>query len=567
MLLGDQGHGELTIQDGGVMNHTGGDRMVLVGANSGSHGLATVTGPGSQWNLFQQGKLTELIIGGYGHGTLQVAAGGVVSSGSSSIGLGNAESESGTTQSVGVATITGHGSQWNIARDLVVGHRFRGSGTLNVTEGGLVTSSDSTVGSDNGAEGVVTITGKGSHWNMSGNLVVGRTGHGTLNVLDDGLVSVHGTTEIGAGSVVHVDGGRFEFGKTSWDDFATIKADRGSMAGVVTHDGDSAVDSLHAFRNSGVELFDVQVENHGTLHGHGSVDVGVLNHGTIDVKAGEQLQFAGRGSMNVGEIKNSGGEIRFQHDLVNRHGGLIEGHGQFRAGDGWTNEGLIQMTGDAEIHGDLKNSFSGSDTTDIGIHISNGHTVTFHDDVTMVAGNRNVAIGEDGYAVFRGSYNGGTEGPGAVQMLGDLRPGNSAGAVRFEGDLQMGQSSTTSLELGGLFDGGGDRSLTEFDWIDAMGNVELAGALNVELIDGFELHRGNVFEVFRISGTLSGQYNGLGEGALVGRFGNQDVFITYGGGDGNDIALFTSTVPEPTTMLIWSLLAGLGMTTRRRGRR
>ena len=234
------------------------------------------------------------------------------------------------------------------------------------------------------------------------------------------------------------------------------------------------------------------------------------------------------------------------------------------AGDGWTNEGLIQMTGDADIHGDLKNSFSGSDTTDIGIHISNGHTVTFHDDVTMVAGNRNVAIGEDGYAVFRGNYNGGAEGPGAVQMLGDLRPGNSAGAVRFEGDLQMGQSSTTSLELGGLFDGGGDRSLTGFDWIDAMGNVELAGALDVLLIDSFELAAGMSLEILKVGGTLTGQYYGLDEGRKVGSFSGINLYITYAGGEGNSVTLFSRAVPEPSTLLL--ALLGLAMLPRRRRR-
>jgi len=108
------------------------------------------------------------------------------------------------------------------------------------------------------------------------------------------------------------------------------------------------------------------------------------------------------------------------------------------------------------------------------------------------------------------------------------------------------------IELGGLLDGGGDKSLTEYDWLDVTGNVELAGTLDVSLIDGFDLHRGNVFNFLRVGGILSGQYDGLGEGDLVGNFGGQDLFITYGGGDGNDVALYT--VPEPTTLLL-ALLA------------
>ena len=92
----------------------------------------------------------------------------------------------------------------------------------------------------------------------------------------------------------------------------------------------------------------------------------------------------------------------------------------------------------------------------------------------------------------------------------------------------------------------------------------MAGLLNVELLDGFKLERGNRFDFLRVGGTLTGQYDGLGEGGLVGNFGGEELFITYAGGDGNDVALFTNAVPEPTTMLIWSMLAGLGMTVRRR---
>ncbi len=79
------------------------------------------------------------------------------------------------------------------------------------------------------------------------------------------------------------------------------------------------------------------------------------------------------------------------------------------------------------------------------------------------------------------------------------------------------------------------------------------------------MSRGQVFEFLRVGGTLSGQYDELGEGDLVGNFGGQDLFITYGGmGDGGGVALFTNVVPEPTTVLIWLILAGLGMTVRRR---
>jgi hypothetical protein len=107
--------------------------------------------------------------------------------------------------------------------------------------------------------------------------------------------------------------------------------------------------------------------------------------------------------------------------------------------------------------------------------------------------------------------------------------------------------------LGGLFSGGGDKSRTEFDWVDVTGNVELAGLLNVQLTDNFELSHNMSFEIINVGGTLNGQFDGLGEGDLVGNFGGTDLYISYTGDDGNDVVLF-NTIPEPATLLL-ALLA------------
>jgi len=142
-------------------------------------------------------------------------------------------------------------------------------------------------------------------------------------------------------------------------------------------------------------------------------------------------------------------------------------------------------------------------------------------------------------------------------------PIHVAEGLTLTGDLNK-TAGSIDIELGGLFDGGGDKSLTEFDWLDVTGNVDLAGLLNVSLIDDFSLAGGMSFDFLRVDGTLKGQFDGFGEGGLVGNFSGTDLYITYAGGDGNDVSLFSSVVPEPTTVLIWSLLAGFGMTVRRR---
>ena len=150
----------------------------------------------------------------------------------------------------------------------------------------------------------------------------------------------------------------------------------------------------------------------------------------------------------------------------------------------------------------------------------------------------------DGTFTNRGTLKGGGTILGGYTDHGVISPGQSAGVLTIVGHLVKAEGSKT-IELGGLSDGDGDKSLTEYDLLDVTGNVELAGTLDVLLIDGFELVEGMSFNFLRVGGTLIGEYDGLSEGALVGQFGGEDLFITYAAGDGNDVGLFTKAVPGP----------------------
>lgn len=183
-------------------------------------------------------------------------------------------------------------------------------------------------------------------------------------------------------------------------------------------------------------------------------------------------------------------------------------------------------------------------------HINDKGSLFTHDGDVEVE----ISFTNDGYIIGSGHFQGHITGKGSIH------PGNSAGVLSIDGNFGHGGGGK-EIELGGMFDGGGDRAQTEYDWIDVTGDIELASALHVELINGFELQPGNIFTFLRVGGTLTGEYDGLGEGALVGGFGGEDLFITYAGGDGNDVALFT--VPEPTMALTQSMLIGLRIMMRR----
>ncbi len=100
--------------------------------------------------------------------------------------------------------------------------------------------------------------------------------------------------------------------------------------------------------------------------------------------------------------------------------------------------------------------------------------------------------------------------------------------------------------------------------MDVTGDVELAGVLDVYLINSFELLAGMSFEILNVGGTLTGEYDGLDEGHKVGSFSGTNLYITYAGGDGNDVTLYSRAVPEPTTLLL--ALFGLALLPRRKRR-
>jgi hypothetical protein len=62
-------------------------------------------------------------------------------------------------------------------------------------------------------------------------------------------------------------------------------------------------------------------------------------------------------------------------------------------------------------------------------------------------------------------------------------------------------------------------------------------------LDGFSLLQGQSFEIIDVGGAASGAFTGLAEGASLGNFGGTNLYITYGGGDGNDVMLFVPGLP------------------------
>ena len=130
---------------------------------------------------------------------------------------------------------------------------------------------------------------------------------------------------------------------------------------------------------------------------------------------------------------------------------------------------------------------------------------------------------------------------------GHFYPGSSAGGFRIDGNMSVKNDSILGIELGGDSHYDFHRTDTEHDFIEITGDLIINGGnLDVSLIDGFELDLNQQFDIVKVDGELTGTYEGLEEGAIVGSFDSvygqipMNLFITYEGGDGNDIALYTS---------------------------
>ena len=181
LVVGSNGTGTLTIKHGGEVSNTAG----RVGQDVGGVGTVTVSGNDGAGKASHWINSAALQIGVRGSGTLTVDGGGMVSSDSGAIGS-NAGSK-------GVVTVkgkdaNGNASRWvNVVRGLDVGSA--GEGILSIEDGGVVENFNGAIGVVAGGSGAVTVTGTGSGWVNGGSVTVGAAGGGTLAIAAGGSVT------------------------------------------------------------------------------------------------------------------------------------------------------------------------------------------------------------------------------------------------------------------------------------------------------------------------------------------------------------------------------------------
>ncbi len=143
-----------------------------------------------------------------------------------------------------------------------------------------------------------------------------------------------------------------------------------------------------------------------------------------------------------------------------------------------------------------------------------------------------------------------------------------------EGALAIGHSTnddtgfvvlTNFEQSGGLlsFDIDGKTPGVDYDQIHVNGDLVLGGDFEILMPPGFDIEQGDAFALITVDGTTSGSLSGYADGDFVGNVDGEDLFLTYSGGDGNDVVLYTLPEPGMAMGLALGVLSLAGVRQRR----
>jgi autotransporter-associated beta strand protein/T5SS/PEP-CTERM-associated repeat protein len=281
--------GGSTIVEGGTLTVTNGGTLITT--NFGVAGSAVITGAGSNVTVTGQ-----TIIGNLAPASLTISNSGVLNS------QGGADIATGLPfLGTPTATVTGPGSTWNVGGPfLSVGDVSVGPGALTIANGGVVNSTGPTIiGDAYDGSSKVTVTGTGSVLNAFNGLVIGGgcgcNPVGSLTVTNGGVVNSPGGTTIGAGSTLNLGTGGLAGGIVTPfivnnGQIAANFTDTLTLAAAVSGAGALSKSGPGTLILSGINTYTGNtVVNAGTLE----VDGSISNSASVTVNAGATLSGTG----------------------------------------------------------------------------------------------------------------------------------------------------------------------------------------------------------------------------------------------------------------------------------
>ena len=336
-------------------------------------------------------------------------------------------------------------------------------------------------------------------------------------------------------------------------------------------------------------------QSNGTLGGTGNFTL-TLNElmtwsgGTVGgngiLVANGGITLSGAGTKQLGNGANTGRTL-INNGTTTLSGGdtadlLISTSGGGNPGSMFTNNGTFNVTDDADIVfnslGGSPSSFantttgvfnkSGTGTTtqiivassNSGVVNVNSGTLNYAGQFTQTAGSLNL-LGGSISGILPLNIQGGTvTGNGTitgsvVNSGGTIAPGVGSGAISISGDLSLGNSSTLSIEIGGLAQG------TQYDFLSEAGSFALTldGTLTLSFINGFQgsVSPTDTFTVFTSNQVLLGAFDNVANGARLNLANAPGSFqVNYGAGSpfgAPNVVLSAFVIPEPSAAVLVAL--------------
>jgi T5SS/PEP-CTERM-associated repeat protein len=503
MIIGQSGPGTMDVSGGGAV--TVGKGPLLIG-DVGSGGTVSVVGAGSEINVLGTSGIN---VGNGGGGTLIINAGTVVSSsffsvaaGGQTLGSGNVQMIGGTLSAAGLSIgqagqgtlgIGGGGIVTAGTNSFSIGFGAGSNGSVSLNNGTLTeTSGFFSVGGTNasgtlfvGNNGVLktggasflsdinaTGTGQanatigGGHWTVLGQLIVGDTGNGTLNinslgVVNAGINSVNIGNQAGGNGSVSVSGG------------GTLVAGFLGVATTVT----GVANGTLTVGSGG----DVQVNS--VTEGPGNISV---TGGSLTATSGITVGFNGTGAVlnigSLGVVSETGTSVPFS--IGSGTTTVSSGTVSVATGGTLSSASPINLGGSpAGSSGTLTvNGGVVSETSSLSLGASNGSTGT----VTVTSGTLttkgNLSVGGFGSGLLVVDSGGTVNANGGIVV--DPIGGGNGTLVVNGGSLNStnltignGATATATIEAGGILTASGTSPYTIGNGLGGSGSVTVDAAM------------------------------------------------------------------------------------------
>jgi T5SS/PEP-CTERM-associated repeat protein len=397
------------------------------------------------------------------------------------------------------------------------------NGTLEIVDAARVTTDSVHVGSESSL-GLARVSGNGT--TLTSRHLFAELGR--LQIENGGQVKTLGSANVGnnqSGGGVTVDGPGSQW---TIDDYLTI--------------------------SNGANSSEIRITNGGLIETNSVLAYGLGEPKPSVTVSGDQSRLI---ATNVIDI--NGGKLVIDHGgIVETYAAAIRGQdSSLTIGQGTLAASQVHLEGSYEAAGGTAEIIGDVTIADTATVTTRGLASTvFHGDVTSSASTiRTEANGETIFKqqfIGKGSFTGG----GDVRFLASILLNTDPETSNFEGDVYLGPNSESTFAISAI-------EGFESDFWDISGDFYLDGDLNLNVYAG-TIGEYEEFWIAETGGDVFGQFQGLGEGSLVGTFNERDLFISYSGQHNgrNGVRLFS--VPEPSATMVLACLTLLVFVNRRR---